>query len=159
VTRVLVAGVGNVLFGDDGFGCEVARVCQRDAPAHVDAIDFGVRGYDLAYALTSGLDAAILVDAMPRGGPPGTIYVVDPAQATTPTAIDGHAMHAAAVLEIARQLGPLPSVRVVGCEPARLLEEDAPVAALSDAVREAVPRAASLALELAIALATGGRDA
>jgi len=75
---ILVAGIGNIFFGDDGFGVEVAaRLQRRDLPRGVQVIDFGIRSYDLAYALTSGrYAAAILVDATARGGAPGDIYVL-----------------------------------------------------------------------------------
>lgn len=142
--RVLIAGIGNVLFGDDGFGCEAARACRDRAPEGVDVIDFGVRGFDLACAIVGGAEAVILLDAMPRGGAPGTIYVLEPE--VNEASLDGHALHGAAALALARSLGPLPYVRVVGCEPAPI---DEPCDRLSAAVLAAVPRAAELALTLA----------
>jgi hydrogenase maturation protease len=77
--RVLVAGVGNIFLGDDGFGVEVARRLARlDLPAGVAVGDYGISGMHLAYDLADGVETAILVDAMPRGGEPGTVYVVEP---------------------------------------------------------------------------------
>src|SRR5215472_11455416 len=77
--RVLVAGVGNVFLGDDGFGVEVARrLARMDLPAGVAVGDYGISGMHLAYDLADGVETAILVDAMPRGGEPGTVYVVEP---------------------------------------------------------------------------------
>src|SRR5438270_10803156 len=77
--RVLVAGIGNIFLGDDAFGVEVAqRLAQRPLPAGVRVVDFGIRGLDLTYALLDGQDAVILVDATLRGGPPGTLYVIEP---------------------------------------------------------------------------------
>ncbi|HET7625000.1 MAG TPA: hydrogenase maturation protease, partial [Verrucomicrobiae bacterium] len=67
--RILVAGIGNIFFGDDAFGCEVIReLAKHGLPDGVEAIDFGIRGYDLAYAIAGSFDAVILVDATPRGG-------------------------------------------------------------------------------------------
>jgi hydrogenase maturation protease len=77
--KVLVAGIGNIFLGDDGFGVEVAaRLARVDLPDGVRVVDYGIRGMHLAYDLANGFDAAILVDATPRGGAPGTIYVIEP---------------------------------------------------------------------------------
>ena len=77
--RILVAGIGNIFFGDDAFGCEVAaELTQRSWPDGVSVLDFGIRGYDLAYAIMDGYDATILVDATPQGSAPGTIYLIEP---------------------------------------------------------------------------------
>ena len=81
--KILVAGIGNIFLGDDGFGVEVVqRLAKRAWPVGVQVVDFGIRGYDLALALTQDYAWAILVDAMPRGGVPGTLYVIDPEVAT-----------------------------------------------------------------------------
>jgi hydrogenase maturation protease len=125
---VLVAGIGNVFLGDDGFGVEVARrLAERPRPPGVEVVDFGIRGMDLAYALGSGWDGAILVDAVRCGAEPGALVVLEPAlpdQAAGP--LDGHAMHPVAVLASARRLGSLPErVVVVGCEPAVVPDVDA----------------------------------
>jgi hydrogenase maturation protease len=119
--RVLVAGIGNVFFGDDGFGVEVVRRLADQAPDGAEVIDFGIRGMDLAFALMDA-QAAILVDALPRGGEPGTLYVLDPdiesLQPTGGDAIDTHGMHPRKALEMIKALGGTPqTLRVVGCEP------------------------------------------
>ena len=76
---MLVAGIGNIFLGDDGFGVEVAqRLSRRPQPKGVRVEDYGIRGYDLAYALMAHPDQAILVDACPRGETPGTVYVMEP---------------------------------------------------------------------------------
>ncbi len=77
--RTLVAGVGNIFFGDDGFGVEVARrLTECELPEGVTVADYGIRGMHLAYDLSNGFDRAILIDAAPRGGTPGTVYVLEP---------------------------------------------------------------------------------
>ena len=81
--RILIAGVGNVFRGDDGFGGEVARrLIGRPLPESARIRDFGTRGHDLAYAILDGYDAVILVDAVHRGGPPGTLYLIEPTPET-----------------------------------------------------------------------------
>ena len=154
-SRILVAGIGNVFFGDDGFGVEVARrLGERPQPEGVRVVDFGIRGLDLAYALSDGYDAAILVDALPRGGPPGTLYVLEPEVAAAPigTLADTHGLDPARILSLLRTLGDdVPIVRIVGCEPTLVAGDEmtmglsAPVAA---AVDEAVALVEALAAEL-----------
>jgi hydrogenase maturation protease len=146
--RILVAGVGNIFFGDDGFGVEVSRrLSERALPEGVQVKDFGIRGLDLTYALLDGWDAAILVDALPRGGDPGTLYVIDPAADAGPPVLDPHAMHPARVLAMARELGGTPPIlRVVGCEPGAAEEMQM---GLSPAVAAAVDPACTLVEQLA----------
>jgi hydrogenase maturation protease len=118
--RLLIAGIGNVFMADDAFGVEVvARLAQRAQPEGVDVVDFGIRGMDLAFALNDGYAAAILVDATPRGQPPGTIEVIEPElPAEAFAGFQPHGMDPVSVLQFARQFGPIPPrVLVVGCEP------------------------------------------
>ncbi len=111
--RVLVAGIGNVFLGDDGFGVAVAeRLARRELPAGVEARDFGIRGMDLAYAL-GDYDAAVLVDAVPRGGEPGTLYVIEPKLDLPGGQFQAHGMDPVSVLALARELGGTPE-RVAG---------------------------------------------
>jgi hydrogenase maturation protease len=150
VTDVLVAGIGNVLRGDDGFGVEVVRrLVARGAREGVRFVDFGIRGFDLAYALSSGTEAAILVDATSRGGAPGTLYVLEPHEIGAPDGIDTHGMHPLRSLELARALGGVPrALRVVACEPASFGDEDVPTMGLTQAVDGAVEGAIRLVDEL-----------
>lgn len=147
--RVLVAGIGNVFLGDDAFGVEaVARLAERQLPADVEVADFGIRGFDLAYALMDDYDAAILVDALPRGEPPGTLCVLEPdlddldRGAAT---LDSHAMNPMAVLAMVRQQGgTLPPTWIVGCEPAVIDPEGEGHLGLSQPVAAAIDAAADL---------------
>ncbi len=144
--RILVAGIGNVFMGDDAFGVEVvSRLARSKLPAGVVVQDFGIRGMDLAYALAS-YDVALFVDAVPRGGAPGTLYLIEPELDELDAMPDAHGMDPVTVLALARELGdPLPRVLVVGCEPARVLTlEDDVVAELSEPVRAAVGEATQM---------------
>lgn len=158
--RVLVAGIGNIFFGDDGFGSAVARLLAgAPLPEGVTVRDFGIRGLDLAYELTSGYDAAILVDASARGGAPGELFVLEPRPSldSEPPSIDPHSLTPEAVLRTARSLGgKLPLLRLVGCEPAVLGSEDEPADGLSPEVSAAVPRALRLIAEVIAELAQPG---
>jgi hydrogenase maturation protease len=142
--KILVAGVGNVFWGDDGFGVEVVhRLSERPLPAGVEVVDFGIRGYDLAYALLDGYEYAVLVDALPRGEPPGTVRVLEPDLEALPalSSPDGHAMGPDRVLALVRELGGRPPrLLVVGCEPASLGGEEGAMG-LSPPVTAAVDEA------------------
>jgi hydrogenase maturation protease len=152
--RVLVAGIGNIFYGDDGFGVAVAqRLSEGPLPEGVEARDFGIRGMDLAYALGSGYSAAILVDAVPRGSAPGSLFVIEPEQPEGEAGwLDSHQMNPLAVLDLARALGPLPPrILILGCQPEALpcCAEGEFSMQLTPAVAAAVDRAAGMALELA----------
>ncbi len=142
--RVLVAGIGNVFLGDDGFGVEVVtRLARSKLPAGVVVEDFGIRGMDLAYALQD-YDVAVFVDALPRGNTPGTLYLVEPEPDDGAVAVEAHGMDPVKVLALARNLSErMPRVLVVGCEPATILdiEKDALSAELSEPVRASLDEA------------------
>ncbi|HUA83089.1 MAG TPA: hydrogenase maturation protease [Bryobacteraceae bacterium] len=143
--KILVACIGNIFLGDDGFGVEVARkLAQRKLPENVVVKDFGIRGLDLAYALLDPYDLAILVDACPLGGAPGTVYVIEPEAAAGAAAIDPHSMHPMNVLRTAKAMGGASCpVLIVGCEPADLGPEQGKMG-LSETVEAALEEAAGV---------------
>jgi hydrogenase maturation protease len=143
--KVLIAGIGNIFHGDDGFGCEVIRALNHvQFPGEVTLTDFGTRSYDLAYALADGYDVKILVDAVPQKSAPGTVYLMEPdldrLNEMKPADINPSS-NSIALLQMARAIGNLHGkFYVVGCEPATL-EDDNGEIALSEPVRSAVPEA------------------
>lgn len=157
--QILIAGIGNVFLGDDGFGAEVARrLALRSLPEGVRAVDFGIRGFDLAFALLGGFDAAILVDAVQRGGAPGTLYVIEPDAAPDSRGelLAPHGMHPVRALHLVEAMGGrLGPLRVVGCEPATFGDEDDGLMGLSPPVEAAVDPAVSLVEALARELQEG----
>ena len=141
--KILVACIGNIFLGDDGFGSEVARVlASRRLPEGVVLEDFGIRGLDLAYTLLDRYDLAILVDACPRGATPGTIYVIEPDEHAGRAAIDPHSMNPTNVLRTAKSMGATCPVLIVGCEPADLGPEEGKIG-LSAPVAAAIEEAAN----------------
>lgn len=148
--RILVAGIGNVFMADDGFGVEVARrLADRPRPPGVDVADFGIRGMDLMYALGEGYDAAVFVDAVPRGEAPGTLFLIEPDldRGGEPTGFEAHGMDPVKVLALAASLGGVPDrVLVVGCEPQVKMtgEEEEIVGELSEPVLAAVDGAVEM---------------
>lgn len=130
--RILIVGIGNIFLGDDGFGVEVARRLMNSTyPQGVQVSDFGIRGVELAYTLLDDYDALILIDATPRGGAPGTLYLIeldlsgfDPERGAEAgrNALDAHSMDPVKVLAFARTLGANPcQTLLVGCEPTPLV--------------------------------------
>jgi hydrogenase maturation protease len=152
---ILVAGIGNIFLGDDAFGVEVVRrLANLKLPESVRVADFGIRGFDLAYALQDGYQTTILVDACPHGEAPGTLYVIEPdlsacdAPDAPQAVIEAHAMNPVSVLRMARAMNiEVRNVLLVGCEPETLGGDEgqmglsAPVGA---AVEEAVKLVKSL---------------
>jgi hydrogenase maturation protease len=146
---ILVAGVGNVFLGDDGFGVETARRLQgRPLPEGVRVAEFGIRGFDLACALADSPDLLVLVDVVRRGDRPGTLYVLEAEEQGGAVDFQGHGMNPAQVLRNARVLGGRPvRVLVVGCEPAEFGDPGVGHVGLSPAVEAAVEPAIALVLE------------
>ena len=148
--RILVAGIGNIFLSDDAFGVEVARrLADRPLPEGVRVVDFGIRGFDLAYALLDDYDASIIVDAVQRGGEPGTLYVIEPDgdEPASPAvaALEPHNLHPEKVLALVRTLGGQPRcVSIVGCEPASFGPDENGWIGLSAPVSGAVEEAVSL---------------
>jgi hydrogenase maturation protease len=147
---ILVAGIGNIFLGDDAFGVEVARrLAERHLPEEVRVTDFGIRGFDLAYALQDGYETTILVDACPRGDAPGTLYVIEPdlkaLEGSAPQAtIEAHAMNPESVLRMAQAMNiEVKNLLVVGCEPETLGGEEGQMG-LSASVEAAVDEAVKL---------------
>ena len=146
--RILVAGIGNIFFGDDGFGVEVVkRLIAHGVPAGVRVVDFGIRGFDLACALQDGYEATILVDSYPHGQAPGTVSLVEPdlANIDEPApAVEPHAMSPLNVLRLATAMNVnLKKVLLVGCEPQTFGGEEGHMG-LSEPVEAAVEEGANL---------------
>ena len=151
--NVLVAGIGNVFLGDDAFGVEVLdRLVQRPVPRGVCVADFGIRSYDLAYALMEDWDLVILVDALSRGGDPGTLYMLEPQlspEAGALPMVDAHTMNPVAVLQLVAALGgKIGKMVVVGCEPGSLEPDGGGNIGLSAPVSAAVGEAVRMVEEL-----------
>lgn len=150
--RTLVAGVGNIFCGDDAFGVEVARrLAETDLPEGVHVGDYGISGIHLAYELLNGYGRLILIDAVPRGEPAGTVYVIEPDTAPTQpdgdadAPMDAHGMEPEAVFALLHQLGgEVERTLIVGCEPADVEEH----IGLSEPVERAVDEAARVVREL-----------
>ncbi len=148
--RVLVAGIGNIFLGDDGFGVEVVRrLAGRELPEGVEVKDFGIRGMDLAYALQEDYELVVFVDATPRGEEPGTVYLIEPEiEDDGEVTLDTHGMDPVKVIKLSRALGARPTrTLVVGCEPQVVLggeDYDEMLMELSEPVRAAVEEAVKL---------------
>ena len=151
--RILVAGIGNIFLGDDGFGSEVIRhVVGQPTDADVRTVDYGIRGMHLAYDLLDEWRALVLVDALPNRGAPGTLHVFEADHETlSPTAgLEAHSMDPAAVFATLTALGgTAPRTIVIGCEVENIDEG----MRLSEPVAAAVPGAVAAINDVLAALA------
>lgn len=150
--NVLVVGVGNLLRRDDGFGIVVAQRLEArdDLPPGVRVTETGIAGVGLVQDLMDGYDALVIVDAVSRGGVPGTLYLLEPgvpdirawtAEERRAFLADLHQVEPSKALGLAAALGVLPAtVRVLGCEPAECDEAEI-------GLTPAVERAAEAAVE------------
>jgi hydrogenase maturation protease len=151
--KVLIACVGNIFLGDDGFGVEVARsLSKRQLPESVSVKDYGIRGFDLAYALLEPWDLVIMVDALSRGEAAGTLYVIEPelnGPASADTALNPHGMDPVRVLSLAASIGAITAqVVVVGCEPHDFGDELEGRMGLSSPIQGVVEAACDMILDL-----------
>jgi hydrogenase maturation protease len=159
--RILIACVGNIFLGDDAFGVEVARrLVQRAWPDHVRVVDFGIRGLDLTYAILDGYETVILVDAAPRGGTPGTLYVFEPTRSEKehglPQQVEAHNLDPVKVLQLAEAMGGrVERLLVVGCEPSPCADREEMQLEMSAPVQAAVEHAVSLIESLVARLVRG----
>jgi len=155
--RILIAGIGNVFHGDDGFGCEIARQLEKCAlPPGVTVVDFGTRTHDLAHALHDPYDIVILVDAAPCGKDPGTLYLIEPdthqLEECECADADALSMNPIAAIQMAQALGGVHAkIYVVGCEPA-VLANDMDEIGLSLKVQEVLPQALAMIESLLVNL-------
>jgi hydrogenase maturation protease len=151
--RILVAGVGNVLHGDDGFGVELAwRLAKRSWPDGVKIVETGIGGMSLVQELMLGYDALLLLDAHQSGGTPGTLRLLEP-ELPDLSQLDPHELrdyfadtHYATplrALALLEHIGRLPRrIAIIGCEPA---EHEALVLGMSGAVATAIEPAEAMA--------------
>lgn len=164
--QILIACIGNIFLGDDAFGCEVAKLLAgRELPPEVKVVDFGIRSFDLAYALMDGYETTIFVDAAPRGGAPGTVYLIEPDRSEI-DAIDpqqspfeAHGMDPVKVLMMVKSLGgEFGKIFVVGCEPQFTGEEGEGHMGLSQPVQAALSKAIEV-VESVVASSLAGQMA
>ena len=148
---ILIAGIGNIFLGDDGFGCEVLKHLNTPVwPENISEFDFGILGFDLDYALLEGADLTFIVDTTMRDEPPGTLYTIEPDLTEldhydpTNLAIETHGMDPLKVLSMVKSMGgKFYRIVLVGCEPETLGPEEGFIG-LSDPVAAAVPRAVEI---------------
>jgi len=159
--RTLVAGVGNVFLRDDAFGVEVVRaLAGQPVPPGVEVRDYGIRGVHLVYDLLGGCDLFVLVDAAPRGEPPGTVSVLEVSlpegQELVRPVIDAHSLTPDDIFALLSSLGGRPGRSLaVTCEPADVSSG----MGLSDPVRAAVPHAVRAVEEILAAVYEEATDA
>jgi hydrogenase maturation protease len=151
--RILVAGIGNIFLGDDAFGVEVVQhLISRAMPGDVRVVDFGIRAFDLAYAMLEPWEVVILLDTTSRGGAPGTLYTIeiDPGSIEVSSELlNPHGMDPVKVLQLATSIGPVTArIYVVGCEPLDFGEELEGRMGLSTVVQSVIPNAAQMVEDL-----------
>jgi hydrogenase maturation protease len=149
--RLLVAGVGNELMGDDGFGIAAAERCAKAGLGpDVSIVQSGIAGIGLVQDLMDGYDTVIILDAVDRGSDPGTIHVLE---LVTPAIesmsdhdrwellTDMHYTIPSRVMILARALGVLPAKSyLVGCQPGDMELGHGLSGPVAAAVDEAVAR-------------------
>lgn len=163
---ILIAGIGNIFLGDDAFGVEVARaLSHRTLPREIQVKDFGIRGFDLSYALLDPWHTVILIDALARNEAPGTLFVMEPdltglgEPAAVGMDLNPHGMDPLRVLNLAASLGTIVArILVVGCEPTDFGDECEGRMGLSPRVQAVVEEASNMIEELVGKILAESRD-
>lgn len=153
---ILIAGIGNIFQGDDGFGVAVARMlAESEWPETVQVMDAGIRGIDLCFALLDKRELTILIDATPRGGEPGTLYLIEIDPGQIPDGEEemelpnSHGLNPVCVLALAKRMGAsFGRLLLVGCEPLIVDRDDTGEIGLSAAIQAAVGPAANMVMDL-----------
>lgn len=146
MNEILIACLGNIFYGDDAFGAEVAKLLStKDLPENVKLIDFGIRGIDLAFELINDYDLVILVDTIKIGASAGSVFVLEPKPDENNEENYTHDLTPTKALQIASRLKTKPKkMLLIGCEPVNLEFHDE----MSEAVRNAIEKAVGKILEL-----------
>ena len=143
-----MVGLGNELMADDGVGIHAIRGLQGMLPADVPCVEIGTTTLR-AETVCEQADVVIAIDAVQADGPPGSVYVLDVADATVPRAESLHDFSLAGLVDLMPP-DKRPRVLVVGVEPARLEYS----LALSEPVEAALPRVIRVVGEI---VRSGGR--
>jgi hydrogenase maturation protease len=146
--RILIACIGNIFHGDDAFGVEVAKqLAGRRFPENVRVVDFGIRSFDLTFALMDDFDVTVFVDATQRGGAPGTLYLIEADLSEIDefeAEADAHGMNPMKVLAMAKAMGAeFKRLLVIGCEPQTLGGEEG-LMGLSEPVQAVIAEAVEM---------------
>ncbi|MCQ8893379.1 MAG: coenzyme F420-reducing hydrogenase, FrhD protein [Methanolinea sp.] len=138
--EIVIAGCGNFLFADDGFGpAVVEELRQLDLPDNVKAVDAGLGAPHFIFTL---LDPAvtrklIVVDTVDFGGEPGEIRSIPPEDLPPGCYRDAHSWD---LTEPLLRLKDAMEIIVIGCQPRRVSAPELEIG-LSDEVSAAIPRA------------------
>lgn len=164
--RILAAGVGNALKGDDAFGVVAAHSLSQDPrlPQAVTVVETGIGGIHLVQEMMRGYEALILFDAVDRGAEPGELFLLEPELPDTAAFTerekrdyfaDVHYATPVRAMTLASAVGALPAVvRIIGCQ---CFDPDGFAMEMDQRVAAAVPGAVDLALEIAAELLEGSR--
>lgn len=154
--KTLVAGMGNVLRGDDGFGIRVIDELKQNHifTDDVNLYEAGIGGISLVQELMSGYDALIVIDAVEKGAAPGTVFVLEPMDGKVEIKnlelhqkmVDMHYADPSKVLLMAKAVNVCPPiVYIVGCQPEFVDEAEE---GLRPSVENAIPQAINEVISL-----------
>ena len=142
----LVLGCGNILFGDDGFGCALVEYVNSHyrVPDDVCLLDAGTGVRKLLFTLCLSPvrpQRLLIVDAFDAGRVPGEFFEINPAEIPV-IKLDDFSMHQIPTSNLLRELQEScgVEVRVLACQTGPMPEEISP--GLSSALETAVPCAA-----------------
>jgi hydrogenase maturation protease len=157
--KILVLGIGNILWGDEGFGVRVVEEFHRRfvAPENVTILDGGTQGLYLVHFVEEA-DYLLVFDAIDYGLAPGTLKIVRDDEVPKFTGSKKMSLHQTGfqeVLSAADLLGRYPQkLALIGCQPLDLEDWGGPLTEpVRDAIAPAIEAAVGVLAEWGVSLA------
>ncbi len=141
----LILGCGNLLLQDEGVGVHLIEYLKdKKLPADVELLDGGTAGFALVDFIR-GAEKVVIVDAVKGGGEPGEIYCFGAEDFETEDSpkTSLHDITLKDVFAMAKKLGPLPEIRIIGIEPKNIDYGTE----LSAEIKRLLPKIAELAIK------------
>jgi coenzyme F420 hydrogenase subunit delta len=145
--EIVVAGCGNTLYGDDGFGpAVVEELMKLKLPEHIKVLDAGLGGPHFVFTLLDPQKTRrlVIVDIVDYGAVPGTISTFTVEDLPPGSYRDAHSWD---LTEPLLRLKDSIAITVVGCQPKRVTAPDFELG-LTDEVRSAIPKTVRMILEI-----------
>jgi coenzyme F420 hydrogenase subunit delta len=144
--EIVVAGCGNPLFADDGFGPAVVEELNRYAlPDHVKVVDAGLGGPHFIFTLLDPdvTRKLVIIDIADFGAEPGTVTIIPVEDLPPGSYRDAHSWD---LTEPLLRLKDHIAITIIGCQPGRVSAPDFEIG-LTDEVQGAIPKAVRMVLK------------
>ncbi len=144
--EIVIAGCGNPLFADDGFGPAVIEELQKlTLPDNVKVVDAGLGGPHFIFTMLDPevTKKLVIVDIADYGAEPGSITKLRVEDLPPGSYRDAHSWDIAEPLQ---RVKDRIDITIIGCQPKRVTDPNMEIG-LSDEVSKAIPKTVRIVLE------------